>query len=92
MSAKRPRIGTEQLWHTRAKFEWRKAAGKYVWLCHCCGYWPSADFTLPADACYNCKEQWTTTEEDPQATTVVAKVTSYGHEFLGIVRSGQVRN
>jgi hypothetical protein len=84
---KRKTIGAQEVWYTRARFEWQDAAGMFgghVWLCHCCGYWPSSDSTLPEAACYNCKEPWQTTADDPLATPVTVKVTDYGYERVAI--------
>lgn len=83
----RKQVGSLETWHTRARFEWRDAAGmtgQRVWLCHKCGYWPSADSWLPAKKCGNCGEQWQTTADDPSATPVTVKVTDYGYERMAI--------
>lgn len=80
-------IGTHEIWYTRARFEWRDAAGtvgKMVWLCHKCGYWPSSDSSLPAKGCFSCKEPWQTTADDPLATSVTVQVTEYGYKRVAI--------
>lgn len=79
---RRWRVGVRSTWYTRALFEWRDAAadvGRHVWLCHKCGYWPDSYSALPARSCYNCKEPWETTADDPQGKPIKVVSTDYGY-------------
>lgn len=89
MADQRRRIGALETWHTRAKRQWRDAAGSVgatVWLCPKCGYWPCSDATLPARTCFSCGEQWASSKEDSEATPLVVRVTDYGYELVSVGR------
>jgi hypothetical protein len=91
MAEQRKRIGALETWHTRAKREWRAAAGSVgatVWLCPKCGYWPDSYANLPAHSCGDCGEQWASTKDDPEALPLTVRVTDYGYEMVSVGTAG----
>ena len=75
-------IGARETWYTRARREWRDAAGPTgmsVWLCPTCGWWPDSYASLPQEKCGNCGQQLRTSGDDPLATALHVIITDFGY-------------
>ena len=80
-------VGRKETWFTRARREWKDAAGMVghsVWLCKKCGYWASYQSELPQEKCGNCGEQLSTDKDDPLGLPIVVETTAYGYRLVEI--------